>query len=338
MLSARRESILKGIIGEYIAKAIPVGSLTIARIFGLGVSPATIRNDMAYLEDEGYITHPYTSSGRVPSDKGYRYYLEWLMPKDDLSVPYKRTILHQFHQVEGDIDEWSFLAASTLAQTTNNLAIVTIPKATQPSLKHLGVLFIQTTRALLIAVLDGSRVRRQVLPLKELITQERLNAATQQLNEELRGLGATQIFNMAASLPPLERQIAEAAARIIYTEESLQLGEPVIEGRRYLMSQPEFSGGSRIQELIDILEVENLLDTIPLDTLEDNSVTVIIGSENPSSAMHSFSVVVTRYGSKSGVTGSISVIGPTRMDYSRTIASVRYLADVMGIMVGNSRD
>ena len=337
MLSSRRESILNGIIGEYIAKAIPVGSLTIAKIYGLGVSPATIRNDMAYLEDEGYISHPYTSSGRVPSDKGYRYYLEWLMPNEDLSVPYKRTILHQFHQVEADIDEWSHLAASTLAQTTNNLAIVTIPKATRPGLRHFEVLSIQPATALLIVVLNGSRVRRQVLPLKDLVSPGTLNSVAQMLNQQLRGLSATQVLDKASSLPALERQFAESLARILYAEESLQLGEPVIEGLRYLMSQPEFFGGSRMQDLIHVLEGENLLESVPLSALEDNSVTVMVGSENLDTALQSFSIVVTRYGSMSGITGRISVIGPTRMNYSRVIASVKYLAEVMGRMVDNSQ-
>ncbi|MSQ15351.1 MAG: heat-inducible transcription repressor HrcA [Dehalococcoidia bacterium] len=338
MLSQRRESILKGIIGEYLATAVPVASLTIARIGTLGVSPATIRNDMALLEEEGYITHPYTSAGRVPSDKGYRYYLEWLMPLEALSLPYRRTILHQFHQVEGDIDEWAHLAATLLANTTNNLAIVTIPRATQPRLRHLEVLLIHPDRALLVAVLGGARVRRQVLRLTDPVSQDRINAVVLLLNDELQGLRGPQIADKSALLPNLERQIAEATARILSAEESLQLGEPIIEGRRYLMTQPEFYGGARMQELIEVLEGENPIEAVPLNTLEENSITVMIGSENSITAMQSFSVVVARYGKRSGLTGGVSVIGPTRMDYGRTIASVKYLAGVMGRMVENSSD
>src|SRR5437867_1169276 len=163
MLSERQSQILKVLIGEYVASAIPVGSETLARKYALGVSPATIRNELAELEERAYITHPHTSSGRVPSDKGYRYFVEYLVDEVELPPVERRMIVHQFHQVETDLEEWTRLAASVLARTLHNAAVVTVPLARPARLTRLQLVEVNEHTALLVVVLQQSQVRQQIV-------------------------------------------------------------------------------------------------------------------------------------------------------------------------------
>jgi heat-inducible transcriptional repressor len=204
MLTKREERILKVIVGEYVSTAMPVGSESIAHKHELGVSPATIRNDMACLEEEGYITHPHTSAGRIPSDKGYRYYVESLMEEMELPPPEQRTIRHLFHQVETDMEEWVQLAAAILSRVARNLALVTFPKASLSRLRHMELVTIQEFLALLIVVLKEAKLKKQILPLDQATSQEGLSMIANKLNAAFEGMTSWQIAAKRLELSPLE--------------------------------------------------------------------------------------------------------------------------------------
>ena len=186
-LTERRAKLLSLIIGEYVDSAMPVGSDALVRRFELPFSSATIRNEMARLEEEGYISHPHTSAGRVPSDKGYRYYVEALMEERDLSAQIKQTIRHQFHQAGRDEDEWVHLAAAVLARAVENAAVVTMPNMAESRLKRMELVSIQDTSALLVVVMQQARVKQQVLIFPEPMEQDDADVDQQPPERRLPG-------------------------------------------------------------------------------------------------------------------------------------------------------
>jgi heat-inducible transcriptional repressor len=349
VLTERRAAILQLIVDDYVRSAVPVGSENIVRAHGLGLSSATLRNEMARLEEEGYISHPHTSAGRVPSDKGYRYYVESLMRDPDISDEEKLRILHQFHQAATEIPEWLQLAASVLAHSASNLAVVTAPRGPAAKLKHIQLIELNETTALLVLVTEDIKLHQQVLALPEPLTQEELTRLSARLNQRLSGKGAEAIRAEAAraasagSIGEPHRRAASSdentsfedvvigiVADTIAMEDSSQYAEPHLEGIGNVLRQPEFSRSDRMLDVLEALEERNLAKVIPFETLAEQGVTVIIGAENRRDAMRDCSVVMTRYSAgDDGPTGAIGVVGPTRMYYPRAIATVRYLGALL---------
>src|SRR5713101_2642719 len=180
-LGDRQRELLRAVIREYIATAEPVASAALVRRYGLGVSSATVRNELAALEEMGLLTHPHTSAGRVPTDLGYRYFIESLMPRPSLRADEQVTVSHQFQQALSSTTEWLRLAASTLARLTAEAAIVTPPSTARSALKHVEAVPITDRRVLLVAVLDGGAVHQQLVDLHEPVTTERLRRLSARL-------------------------------------------------------------------------------------------------------------------------------------------------------------
>jgi heat-inducible transcriptional repressor len=332
MLSERRASLLNLIVEDYVETATPVGSQYVVRRHKLPYSSATIRNEMARLEEEGYIAQPHTSAGRVPSDKGYRYYVEALMSEDQVGRDERETIRHQFHQAERDLEQWFQLAAAVLAQQLHNFAVVTSPRSRQTRLKHVQLVSLQEWTALLVVVLQEARLRQQVIGLKQPMDQGELTVAANRINERLGGLEADEIRRLAKPASEFDEYVVDAVVDLM-EQEALALGEVFRDGVREVLSQPEFARSDRMLDLVDVLEERSLVAAMPLRQLEEESISVVIGSENSLESMRDCSIVVSRYGGGNGPSGVVAVIGPTRMPYSRTIPRVRYLAAVLGDLV-----
>ena len=330
VLTERRAAILQLIIDDYVQSATPVGSENIVRTHRLGLSPATLRNEMARLEDDGYIRHPHTSAGRVPSDKGYRYYVETLMQDTDIANEEKLRILHQFHQASMEIPEWLQLAASVLAQSAQSLAVVTAPRNPSAKLKHLQLVGLSDLATLMVLVTVDIKVHQQVIALPEPVTQDEQNEIAGRLNQRLTGKGAEAIRSEDETASPIEDLLAAHAAEMLAVEDSSQYAEPHLEGIANVLRQPEFSRSDRMLDVVEALEERNLSKVIPFETIADEGVTVIIGAENRQDAMRDCSVVIARYSAgEGGPTGALGIVGPTRMHYPRAIASVRYLGGLM---------
>lgn len=212
MLSERQANLLKIIVGEYVASAAPVASSSLVKKYQLPVSSATVRNEMAELEENGFVTHPHTSAGRVPSDRGYRYYVESLPEPLPLPEPVRRAIRREFRQVELAIEVWSRLAATILARVVQNAALVTAPKAPDVRLRHLELVELHATLAMLILVLREARVKPQMVTLARPTDQEELHAVSARLNQLLAGAGPAEIARVGreAPLSPLEQQVLAA--------------------------------------------------------------------------------------------------------------------------------
>jgi len=328
VLSPRIETILKSIVGQYIATAVPVPSETIAHSCELGVSAATIRNEMARLEREGYITRPHPSAGSIPSDKGYRYYVETLA---DIELPLanQRLISHLFHQVECELEEWLTLAATLTAQLTQNVAIVTMPKPANCQFKHVELIALQNSVALVVLVLHGAKVKQQLVTFDQVISQPGLTTIANKLNAVYPDLSRPQISAKDIELSPTEQRVTDCLLKIMQAEDGQEYEEPYLDGLHFMLNQPEFAYSRQMLALVELIEHRNLLKAIIPQGLVSQGVQVVIGKENKTEVIHNYSVVISRYGLPNEAIGTISVVGPTRMPYARTISTVSYLSSVL---------
>ena len=332
MLSPRSETILKSIVGQYIARAVPVPSQSIINDYELAVSPATIRNEMAHLEQEGYITRPHPSAGSIPSDKGYRYYVETL---SDIELPLAEQLLisHLFHQVERELEEWLSLAAALTAQLAQNVAIVTMPKPANCQFKHLELVALKDSLVLVVLVLHGARLKQQLITFDQVISQSELTKVANKLNVAHSGLTRARILANKINLSPTEQQVTDCLLKIMQAEDGQEYEKSCLDGLHFTLNQPEFRRGHRGLALMELVDCQKLLKTVAPEELGSRGVQVIIGKENKTEDIQDYSVVISKYGLPEEAAGIVSVVGPTRMPYGRTISAVGYLSSMLSQLV-----
>ena len=328
-LRERRETVLRVIIEDYITRAAPVASSTIVEKYGLKVSPATIRNDTAYLEREGYVIHPHRSAGSIPTDKAYRYYVELI--GQEIELPHvEQYLVDQISQeAKEELEEWLRTAAALLARLVHNLVVITTPKAVRCRLKHLDLVALQDFMALLIVVLYEAEVRRQVLSFNRKVTQDELTKLANKLTSVYGGMTSSEILTRTEGLSPEERQISEPLVEIMGAQDKLDYGEPYLEGLRLLLSQPEFVSSPRILGILEVLEGEDWLRNIFSQESSKGRVKVVIGEENPDPALQDLSLLASQYGVPDKASGIVGVIGPRRMDYAKAISSLSCLSALL---------
>ena len=333
VLTERRERLLRFIVDEYVRTAQPVASNSVVQRTGLPVSSATIRNEMARLEDEGYIVQPHTSAGRMPTDKGYRYYVEALMRPQEPPAAVQQTIRHQFHQAAGEAADWAHLAAAVLAARLSYVSVVTAPHAARPRLRWLQLVSMHDFVALLVLVLQETLVVQHTLTLDHPLSQDELSDVAGRLNSLYAGRTVDEIRSRQIEHLSLEAEVVRSALALMQSQDAESFGEAYLEGLREMLSEPEFAQGDRILALMELLGRANLGRAIPMAPAggkpAPDKVTLIIGSEHPEDAMRECSVVISRYSGRSGLGGAVSVVGPTRMHYPRAVSMVRYVSSIM---------
>jgi heat-inducible transcriptional repressor len=334
-LTPRQQTILGLIIREYVAQVHPVSSKTLLEQYDLGVSSATVRNEMSALEELGYLTHPHTSAGRVPTDMGYRFFVERLLGDVTLPAAERRMISHQFHQARLDLEQWMRLAATTLTRTVRNASLVTAPQAEQSRFKHIELISTQGKLVLLILVLQGGNVQQQMLTLAEPITQPELSQSADLLNQICSGLGASEIRARMHTLATFEAEICDLVVEIIERCDSRSTGQVYRDGLTEMLRQPEFMDSETSHGALRLLEERSFLNDFLAETLSPHvgGVQVIIGGEGRWEELSNCSMVLARYGVSGFATGALGVLGPTRMPYSRTISAVRFVAELMSDLV-----
>lgn len=336
-LTPRRQRILRHIVEEYVATAQPVSSELITRRYEDEVSSATVRNEMACLETEGLIAQPHTSAGRVPTDRGYRVYVERLMGEDDgLAPSERRTIRHQFHRVAGDPNESAHLASSVLARTLGSAAVATSPRAPRARLLRVELVPLQPDVVLVTAILQSGAVRQVVHHLDQPVAEGELSRMSNELSQRLRGKTAGLARRSLGKLSGSAQVLGAAAVRILQQAEEHAFAEVYYEGLTQLLSQPEFSQSQRLRPILEVLEQQPLLARFLAESLAQPGVQVMIGGENRLEQMRGASVVLTRYGSADDVSGVLGVVGPTRLPYWRAIPMVRFMAGLMEALVEDS--
>jgi heat-inducible transcriptional repressor len=327
-LTPRQQLILGLVVREYISAAQPVGSKTV-HDYGLGVSSATIRNEMAHLEEVGYLTHPHTSAGRVPTEQGYRYFVERLMHESHLPLDEQRTIRHQFHQAGVDLEQWMRLAASVLARTAQSAAVVTSLKTEQCRLKHLELIAIHETMVMLIVVLEGGIVKQQILTLDEAMSQDILSQMANRLNDLCGGASLQRVRLCRSQVGAFEQQILDVVLRIMKRIDEQADLDLYRDGLIHMLHQPEFAVAESARNIVHIFEDRTMLEDLLTEMLEVGGVQVIIGGEGRWNELRECSLVVSPYGVSGEATGALGVMGPMRMPYNRAISTVRYVAGLL---------
>ncbi len=334
-LTERQKRILELIVQNYIQAGHPVSSKSLVE--HLGVSSATIRNEMSALEAAGYLTSPHTSAGRIPTVAGYRYFVRRLLSGGQLSALERRMIAHQFQQTPLDIENWMRLAAAVLAHTAQGASLVTAPYSPINRFKHLELIATQGRLVLMVLVLHNGDVRQRMLTLAEPVPQEKLSETAARLTHLVVGQTARQIRDKLAglsssSLSTLEHEVLELVAELM--EEGDRPHRVVRDGLSELPSRFEESAGA--EQALRVLEEHSLLEDLLSEAEpEVGDVRVVIAGEGRWENISLLSIVLGRYGVAGRATGALGVLGPTRMRYGRAISAVRYVADLMSnLLVG----
>lgn len=358
-LSPRKQQILRALVEEYIHNATPVASETLVRKYGLPFSSATVRHELAGLEELDLINQPHTSAGRVPTDLGYRYFVEHLMQESALSLDEQRLIRHLFYQVQDQLDQWVRLTASVMARLLHSGAVMTPPRSSEGRLKHVEVLSVTDFAAHIVLVLTDGTVQQLRLLLDTQTFQEELTSITARLNPLIQNKTAAEINEWLITYDPIpvERVIANAIVRILEQHSDIQVDdfygidvvnmlehsrpppamhlEPEDERVERIRKMMEETEHKRLLKVMDELEHKRILPALAAQLPSADGVQVLIGGENQWDEMRDVSMVLARYGQKGKVGGLLGVIGPTRMQYGRAIAVVRYMAQVMNELLAD---
>ncbi len=337
-LTTRQALLLKLIVKEHVETAAAVASHTLVDNYNLDFSPATVRNEMARLEELGYLVQPHTSAGRLPTEAGFRYFVQHLMQEYALPVTEQRMIAHQFYQARDRIEEWMPLAAAVLARTARGAAVVTSPRTVCSIYKHLELIATHGRAILLVLVFQDGTVEQQMLALTDSMSQAALREAADRLNQVCASLTAEQIETRLQEFPAFERDIAELVISTMKKTESAPSDEIYHHGLSDLLQVPEFlEGDAGPVGVVRVLEERSLLQAVLSETLTPavgmGSVRVLIGGEGRWDELRACSLVLSRYGVADYATGALGVVGPIRMAYGRTISAVRFVANMLGELV-----
>jgi heat-inducible transcriptional repressor len=332
-LTRRQEQILSLIIRSYTQKPEPVSSKLLADTQKLSVSSATIRNEMAVLEELGYIAAPHTSAGRVPTENGYRYFVARLIRDGELSESEQTHIAEKFQMLPMATEQWMRYAATALARTTHTASLVTPPTAQTGRFKHLELIAIQGRLVLMVLVLQGGSVQQRMLNLAEPLPQKTLSDAAERINALCLDLTANDMLMKAVSLPLLEREVIELAAEVIEQAQS-RVRIVYREGLSDVLNS--FSGGEGAQQAVRVFEERAFLNVILdefLGPLTTNDVQVVIAGDGRREELSQISMVLSRYGVPGQLTGALGLLGPTHINYGRAISTVRYVSSMMTNML-----
>ena len=335
MITERQQLILRHIVEDYIQDAAPIASESLARNHHLGVSPATVRSEVAALEDQGYISRPYTSAGSVPEDNAYRLYVETFLTDDHSRVPWdaRSTINSRFADVQDDVDRWGSVAATLIAQLAGNLGIATFPKTSVSRVKHLELIPVQDFLALLIVVLEQAQLRKHLLRFEQPVETSELETMSVRLRSRVIGRTHEEIAGQPMDLTTPERRAVDATIVMLKEEDTSDHADPYVRGLRNLLDQPEFVEYDKVRAIVHGVEdgtlIEAALDEAPLGQV----VRVVIGREHEGDVLRPLSVVICRYGVPGHALGSVGVVGPTRMEYHSAISGVRFISTIMNSMV-----
>jgi heat-inducible transcriptional repressor len=336
-LTEREQVILQAIVHTYITTAEAVGSRTIVKRYALDVSPATVRNTMADLEEGGFVEQLHTSSGRVPTDRGYRYYVDFLMQVPELTSAERVRIERELTQRPDDADEAMRHASQLLAAVSRQTGLVEAPGEGEAEVIRIEVVPIVAARVAVMIADSYGRVRTVTLNLSRVLGEAEAGRLNQFLNELLRRIPLSRIVETvrarAESLLDEDRRTAELALEVLGAIPMQRAGHVFLEGAAQLFEQPEFRDITRAQEVFSLLEERNRLSDVLRSRMTAESparMVIVIGSEAGDQALGEISVVAAPYRVGERTVGMLGVLGPRRMPYSRLAAIVDYTADLLG--------
>jgi heat-inducible transcriptional repressor len=332
----RKQKVLLAIVQDFIATAEPVGSRTIAKKYGLGVSPATIRNEMADLEEMGYIEQPHTSAGRIPSARGYRYYVDYLMKKRELTREEEDLIRSQLERKARDVGRVIQRTGSLLSQLTSYTSMVLTQQMEPNNFKHVQLVQMNPAQTMVVVVMDSGAVHHRMIETPESIIAGDLETLSRVLNAKLQGLNMETIKLTLIKELYFElgrhKHILDLALELIQDSLSLKEEDKIYLGGVFnMLTQPEFHNVEKIKTMLGILEQEKLLCELLSGESRDEGVTVRIGGEIKDYDIKDYSVVAAPYTLSGRKVGTVGVLGPTRMDYAKVISVVDFLTKNLSI-------
>ncbi|XVQ13413.1 heat-inducible transcriptional repressor HrcA [Spirillospora sp. CA-255316] len=337
MLDDRKLAVLRAIVEDYVSTNEPVGSKALTDRHNLGVSPATIRNDMAVLEEQGYIHQPHTSAGRVPTDKGYRLFVDRLSTIKPLSGAERRAI-ETFLSGAYDLDDVVGRTVRLLAQLTRQVAVVQYPSLTRSSVRHVELVPVADHRLLLVLITNTGRVEQRLIETPAQLSEESIGHLRALLNTCLDGCGLGEVPAAVADLPdrvqPEDRPVMAAVLSVLLETLVEKHDEKIVFAGAANLAAVDFS--QSLRDVLEALEEQVVLMRLLGETGDSSKVTVRIGTENPDEGLRSTSVVVADYGVGDMTLARLGVLGPTRMDYPGTMGAVRAVARYVGQILAGS--
>ena len=338
-LDPRSQSILRAVIEEYVDSATPVGSAALVQRYRLGVSSATVRNILADLEGAGLLTHPHTSAGRIPTDAGYRYFVESITDAGQLTAVEQLMIRHQFGQVQHASEQWFRLAATTLASANHIAGLATPAKPRAAHVRRIDLVAISERLSSLIIVFREGALRQVLVALPEPAEQEDLTRVAVILDGVMAGRTAADAERALARIESdgpigtLVRRVGERVIAAIRDYDATVIEEVFSDGLLHVMEAPEFERSDKLRRVFSVLENRAYLGEL-LDRVSGvGAVQVFIGAENAPAEMRDVSLVLAPYGEAGRAVGVVGVLGPTRMAYPQAIGTVRFVSTLLSELV-----
>jgi heat-inducible transcriptional repressor len=340
MQEDRRLAVLRAIVEDYVATREPVGSKALVERHGLGVSPATVRNDMAALEEEGLIAQPHTSAGRIPTDKGYRFFVDRLTQIKPMTSAERRAI-STFLEGAHDLDDVIQRSVRLLAQLTQQVAIVQYPSLARSTVRHIELVPLSPTRALLVLILSTGRVEQRVIELPAELDPDALADLRGRINRVAVGepitSAATALGVLTEQVEPHDRsQVAVIAAALVEAMSNERNESRVVVGGTANLARFGDGFDQSIKPMLEALEEHVVLLKLLGEATTSDSITVRIGAEGPYQELATTSVIATGYGLGAEPVGSLGVVGPTRMDYPGSMSAVRAVARYVSTIIDQS--
>jgi len=337
-LDERKALVLRAIVSHYVSTGEPVGSKTLVDRYKLRVSPATVRNDMGALEDQGYIYQPHTSAGRIPTDTGYRFFVDAWGSDVRLPAQQAQQIRTFFGQPRLELEDSLRQTAALLSDLTDHAAVVFAPVLERSVVRHVELVRLSTNRAMVVLVTDNGLVENHVLSVSEALEDQQLEDASSMLNrvaldEPLDSVGKTIAGSVEQFPSGLRDSVATIASALDADVSQRETDRVFLEGAANIVDEQKFADLETVRQVIGALENRRLLLEVMADALSVENVSVRIGSENQAEGMQSSSVISASYGAGGNILGSLGVVGPTRMDYRKTIAAVYEVSANLGRML-----
>lgn len=329
-LTKRQEEILSLIIQSYTQKTEPVSSKYLKDTYALSYSSATIRNEMVVLDDLNYITAPHTSSGRIPTEKGYRYFVKRLMDNNSLLPNEKAYLAERFGILPITMESWLKGAARQLARTVQVASLITPPLAETSRFKHLELIAIQGRLCLMVLVLQAGAVHQQMLNLADSIPQNTLSHTAEHINRVCVGLQSDEVRRRGIQMNTLERDICELASDLMERADKNRVRIVYRDGLSEVIDN--LSGSEGAKQALRVFEESTVLNMIVdeiAEPIEDNDLQIIIAGDDRWEELSHLSMVISRYGIPGQASGTLGVLGPTHIDYARAVSAVRYFAELM---------
>lgn len=330
-LNERKLKILQAIIGDFITTAEPVGSRTLSKKYDLGVSPATIRNEMADLEEMGFLTHPHTSAGRVPSQKAYRLYVNEIMKKKELTKDEKNIIVNELYKNFTELDKTLEKAARILSQITNLTSFAMTPSVESDKLKCINVLPLDENSVILMIVADSGKVSNTALRLKHPYNEEMLRILSKSMTYSFKGKTISEALRTdiissfetdAAAMNALAQNIMPDFVRTL--EEMLNINL-YMDGVKNIFNMPEYRDISRAKDFMEMIDRKDEL--VRKLATRDDGIIITIGTENDDASLNDCSLITATYHVDGKLVGKLGVIGPTRMKYGEITSVIEYLTE-----------